>query len=418
MHIRDSAVSCGTLHLHRRDLVVNRSDILTEDSEPGGSQHGSSLNHPSTEDRAGSSSNSTWPPSPPPLSKKLLEVRFSSRNFLGTSLPISPVRSRCHPSAEINHPEEQVQKTLGSRTGYRKGRSYAVVGCNDGTRRRPALIRDRSNHDDADISVTIAPGFDSLLLSSSRILPPEISSASSSSKIESYTLGSRRGIWSSSLWGSSLSPTTTSTRPEECCSRSLEYIMRYADASCPRISTKLLTGFPGTSNPPPSAKPPRRASNAIQQPRAKCGCRGFTIQINSGSIGISFGVSYRVNGVVIRRTWSDLGSSSYSTGVACRDSVQVYCLEKSDRGNNERDILEREGRLAWSGLIKVVAVASSYHVTMGQLASHANDMNMRLQEAEGASSKIFEGVLDVEEGDILVRVDDVQVQYVEGLGVL
>lgn len=96
----------------------------------------------------------------------------------------------------------------------------------------------------------------------------------------------------------------------------------------------------------------------------------------------------------------------------------MYCLEKSDRGNNERDILEREGRLAWSGLIKVVAVASSYHVTMGQLASHANDMNMRLQEAEGASSKIFEGVLDVEEGDILVRVDDVQVQYVEGLGVL
>lgn len=411
-HIRDSAVSCGMLHVKWRDLVVNGSDILTEDSEPGGGQHGS-LNHPSKEDRVGSSSNSTRPP-PPPLPKNLLEVRFSSQKFLGTSLPISPVRSSCHPSAEINHhPKEQVQKTRGSRTDCSNGRSsrnqvYAVVGGNDGTRRRPDLFREGSNHDDVNISVAIAPGFDSLLLSSPRILPPEISSVSSSSRIEPCTLGSWRGIWSSSLWGSSLSPTTTSTQPKEC-SRSLGYILRYADASCPRVFTKLLTGFSGTSEPPPSTKPQRRVLNAIQQPRAKCGCRGFTIQINSGPIGISFGVSYRVNGVVIRRTWSDLGNRSYSTGVVCRDSVQVHCLEKSGRGNDERDILRREGRLAWSGLIKVAAVASSYHVTMGQLASRVDYMSMGPQEAGGSSREIYEGVLDVEEGDILVRVNDVQV---------
>lgn len=412
MLVCDSSVPRGTLHVEWGNLVVNGSDILTADSESGGIQHGT-VNHSSKEDRAGSNSNSTRSPPPPllmPMPKKLSGMRFSSQELLRMSLPISPIRSSCHPAAEINHRKEQAQKILGSRTSYRKisrsgNQVYTVVGCSDGTRRRPAMIRGGSKHDDA----AIAPGFDSLLLSSPRRSPPEISSTSSSSRIKPYRLGSRRGIRSSSLWGSSLSPTTTVSGPEKCI-RSLEYIMRYADASCPRVSTQLLTGFPETSNPPPSTEPQRRVSNAIQQPRAKCGCRGFTIQVNSGSIGISFEVSYRVNGIVIRRTWSDLGgSSSYSSGMSCRDSVQVHCLERSDRGNDERDILGREGRLAWSGLIKVAAVASSYHITMGRLASHADEMNMRPQEADGSSSNIYEGVLDVEEGDILVRVDDVQV---------
>ena len=50
----------------------------------------------------------------------------------------------------------------------------------------------------------------------------------------------------------------------------------------------------------------RHSSTVVHAPRARCGCRGITVQVNCGPLGLSLEASYRTErGLVLKQAWSD-----------------------------------------------------------------------------------------------------------------
>lgn len=158
----------------------------------------------------------------------------------------------------------------------------------------------------------------------------------------------------------------------------------------------------------------QHSSTAIHEPRARCGCRGITVQVNAGPLGLSLEASYRIDGVVIKQAWSDCAADK---GMF-RDSVEVQSLPEERCDHTGELNITFESRSSTSGLIKVRDVGIENGTTTGTTTSVVGPpLPLRPGIGTGVRSPssdstpntgVFEGVLEVEEGDILVRVDDVQ----------
>lgn len=157
-------------------------------------------------------------------------------------------------------------------------------------------------------------------------------------------------------------------------------------------------------------------STAVHEPRARCGCRGVTVRVDSGPLGISLVSSYRVEGgLVLKRVWSDCDADSG----AFRYSVEVKRRVRGDRdrhgrvGASDAECVERS---ASSGLVKIQTVGIECVAN-----TSVAEPPLPLRPGVGAGSSLpgkkkarrvvlEAGVHEVEEGDILVRVDNVQVR--------
>lgn len=152
------------------------------------------------------------------------------------------------------------------------------------------------------------------------------------------------------------------------------------------------------------------SSTAVHQPRARCGCRGLTVRVDSGPLGISLEASYRMEqGFVLKQAWSDCAADS---GMFTH-SVHVQNLPgKRDDGHIGALDLGLEGKSSSSGLIKVrsVGLEGGGGITKsGVLVRPPLPVPPGITSTKEAVSSALVGVLEVEQGDILVRVDDVQV---------
>lgn len=160
------------------------------------------------------------------------------------------------------------------------------------------------------------------------------------------------------------------------------------------------------------------SSTAIHEPRSRCGCRGITVQVNSGPLGISLEAGYRTKeGVILKQTWSDCEIDR----AMFRHSVRVQSVHGRHGRVNTHGGIPEEGRSWTSGLIRVrtIGIDTNHSMTTATAAS-AGIIEPPLPLRPGvlgcpspqasAARNVFAGVLEVEEGDILVRVDSVQVR--------
>lgn len=181
------------------------------------------------------------------------------------------------------------------------------------------------------------------------------------------------------------------------------------------LSPRPFAVFPPKKREVSSKRATSHSSTAVHEPRARCGCRGFTVRIDSGPLGISLMSSYRIEGgLVLKRVWSDCDADSG----AFRYSVEVKRRLRGDRdprgrvGASDADCV---GRSASSGLVKIQTVGIE-RVANTSVA----EPPLPLRPGVGAGSSLpgkkkarrvvlEAGVHEAEEGDILVRVDNVQV---------
>lgn len=172
----------------------------------------------------------------------------------------------------------------------------------------------------------------------------------------------------------------------------------------------------------PSPKHCYHSSTAVHQPRARCGCRGLTVRVDSGSLGLSLEASYRMEqGFVLKQAWSDCAADS---GMFTH-SVHIENLPgKRDNGHIKTVDLGLKGKSSSSGLIKVRRVGLESGGGTGRsrvLVRPPLPVGPGNTPTKEACSGALVGVLEVEQGDILVRVDDIQVrqrlqQYGSSLG--
>lgn len=222
--------------------------------------------------------------------------------------------------------------------------------------------------------------------SSSRSLSPESSSTTASPHREG------RGSLYSPRFASALSDLSTSP------------VAVFRSKSCD--SSYVCT---------PSSRKFLHSSTAVHEPRARCGCRGLTVRVDSGPLGLSLEASYRMQqGFMLKQAWSDCAMDK----AMFTHSVHVQNLPgKRGEGHVGALDLGLEGRSSSSGLIKVrkVGVEGVGGTTIGSsnngsvLVGPPSPLRPGVMSKE-ARSGVLVGVLEVEEGDILVRVDNVQVR--------
>ncbi|CAM9112960.1 unnamed protein product, partial [Pylaiella littoralis] len=160
----------------------------------------------------------------------------------------------------------------------------------------------------------------------------------------------------------------------------------------------------------PSPKHCYHSSTAVHQPRARCGCRGLTVRVDSGPLGLSLEASYRMEqGFVLKQAWSDCAADS---GMFTH-SVHIENLPgKRDNGHIKTVDLGLKGESSSSGLIKVRRVGLESGGGTGRsrvLVRPPLPVGPGNTPTKEACSGALVGVLEVEQGDILVRVDDMQV---------
>lgn len=178
----------------------------------------------------------------------------------------------------------------------------------------------------------------------------------------------------------------------------------------------------GTSKSGKASRYQRHSSTAVHEPRARCGCRGITVQVNCGPLGLSLEASYRMErGLVLKQAWSDCSADK---GMF-EHSILVQNMPGRDGRVGELNVgLNKEGRSSLSGLIKVQAVCIENVADARATPTATTVMEPPLplrpgvivrssslsSSREAAQRSVLEGVLEVENGDILVRVNDVQVR--------
>lgn len=160
----------------------------------------------------------------------------------------------------------------------------------------------------------------------------------------------------------------------------------------------------------------RHSSTAVHEPRARCGCRGITVRVNCGPLGLSLEASYRMErGLVLKQAWSDC---SVDKGMF-EHSILVQNMPGRDGHVGELDV-GLKGRSSLSGLIKVQAVcieniagppATPTTVVEPPLPLRPG-VAVRPSSGREAQRSVLEGVLEIENGDILVRVNDVQARII------
>ena len=171
--------------------------------------------------------------------------------------------------------------------------------------------------------------------------------------------------------------------------------------------------------PSPKASPQRKdclhQPTAVQGPRARCGCRGVTVEVESGPLNLTLEAKYAVGGTVLLQTWSESGTGTFASG----HFVHVRSVGPRGLPVAECDLASEGGDGSCSsGLIKVRRM----HVDGESTSASASRLPLRCRPARGSlsrsktrlallRSKIDESrqMTTVEEGDILVRVDHVQV---------
>lgn len=166
------------------------------------------------------------------------------------------------------------------------------------------------------------------------------------------------------------------------------------------------------------------SSTVVHAPRARCGCRGITVQVNCGPLGLSLEASYRMErGLVLKQAWSDCSADKGKFA----HSVLVQNMPGRDgHVGGELDVGVKGGRSSLSGLIKVQAVCiENTSADAGAETPTATVVEPPLPlrpgvvvrsssfGGEAAQRSVLEGVLEVENGDILVRVNDVQARTVQ-----
>lgn len=186
------------------------------------------------------------------------------------------------------------------------------------------------------------------------------------------------------------------------------------------LSPEPLVNFRSKTNDgsyTPSSQHFHHSSTAVHEPRARCGCRGLTVRVDYGPLGLSLEASYRIKqGFVLKQTWSDC---AVDKGLFAH-SVHVQNLP-GKRGDDHVSALDLglEGRSSSSGLIKVrtvgldsgaVTMASASNTNVNALAGPPLPLRPGITSTKEVGRSVLDGVLEVEEGDILVRVDDVQVR--------
>lgn len=162
-----------------------------------------------------------------------------------------------------------------------------------------------------------------------------------------------------------------------------------------------------------SPQPCYHSSTAVHEPRARCGCRGLTVKVDSGPLGLSLEASYRMEeGFVLKQAWSDCAADSGTF----THTVHVQNPGKRDDDDHVGALdLGLKGRSSSSGLIKVrrVGLESAGGATRRSgvlVRPPLPQCPGNTSTKEALSSAALLGVLEVEQGDILVRVDDVQVR--------
>lgn len=170
----------------------------------------------------------------------------------------------------------------------------------------------------------------------------------------------------------------------------------------------------------PSSQHYHHSSTAVHEPRARCGCRGLTVRVDSGPLGLSLEASYRMEqGFVLKQAWSDCTVDR---------GMFTHCVHAQNLPGERREDhvsaldLRLEGRSSSSGLIKVRTVglesggrtttASSSRSDSNALIGPPLPLRPGITPTKELARSVLVGVLEVEEGDILVRVDNVQVRGV------
>ncbi|CAM9582311.1 unnamed protein product, partial [Scytosiphon promiscuus] len=159
------------------------------------------------------------------------------------------------------------------------------------------------------------------------------------------------------------------------------------------------------------------SSTAVHEPRARCGCRGLTVRVDSGLLGLSLEATCLIeHGFVLKQAWSDCPTDRgvFSHSVHVKKMSNGKC---TGHGSGASD-LRFESRSLSSGLIRVRAIdpgsgdpptAPLWNSGNSPLVGSPPPLRPGALSAKDARRMRFAGVLEVEEGDILVRVDDVQV---------
>lgn len=153
--------------------------------------------------------------------------------------------------------------------------------------------------------------------------------------------------------------------------------------------------------------------------------------MDSGHLGLSLEASYGVDGLILKQAWSDC---NIDIGID-RHSIRVQYSQGHREGYMccaAMDVGKKYDRLSLSGLIRVRTVDIGESSACATTISTESPGNMGIaapptplrpglltrkvgrMTAGGTGGEqaciTREGILPVEEGDILVRVDDVQVQ--------
>ncbi|CAM9503718.1 unnamed protein product, partial [Hapterophycus canaliculatus] len=159
------------------------------------------------------------------------------------------------------------------------------------------------------------------------------------------------------------------------------------------------------------------SSTAVHEPRARCGCRGLTVRVDSGFLGLCLEARYRIeHGLVLKQAWSDCAADRGMFSHAIH--VQHLPSEK-DKGHSSGALdFGFESRSSSSGLIRVMTVdpgSDDPRTTpicksgVNTLVGSPPSLRPGALSAKNTPRMNLAGVLEVEEGDILVRVDDMQV---------
>lgn len=163
------------------------------------------------------------------------------------------------------------------------------------------------------------------------------------------------------------------------------------------------------------------SSTATHEQRAKCGCHGITVQVNSGPLGLSLEASYGIDGLMLKQSWSDCEGENYLG----RYSVHVQQLKGQVACDTDHSVTAlKDGKAESSGLIRVsrVGVECSRPPSSGTQISPAY-LDPRNSDGiwappspaclggndEEHTNLIPAGMLTIEVGDILVRIDRDQV---------
>lgn len=161
------------------------------------------------------------------------------------------------------------------------------------------------------------------------------------------------------------------------------------------------------SNYTPSSQH-KHSSTAIHEPRARCGCRGLTVRVDSGPLGLSLEASYRVGETfVLKQAWSDCAADS---GMFAHSMLVSNLPGKVDDDQVRVLDLGFDGRSSSSGLIKVRAVGLERDHATTTVRTRQDSMLNGAPSSPNESRRSVVGVLELDEGDILVRVDNVQVR--------